>query len=84
MWDCGYWVTDVRTGTTFSASKPRLLFKQPNCVTSEPTRNWDVSPDGQHFLMAKSSDRKPQPVTELILVQDWFDELKRLVPTSNN
>jgi eukaryotic-like serine/threonine-protein kinase len=79
--DCELWVTDVRTTTTFSASKPRLLFKQPDCITSEPTRNWDVSPDGQHFLMTKLFSRKPQPVTELILVQDWLEELKRLVPT---
>jgi serine/threonine protein kinase len=27
---------------------------------------------------------KPQPATELILVQDWFEELKRLVPGQNN
>ena len=77
---CELWVTDVRTAATFSASKPRLLFKQ-DCMNSLPTRDWDVSPDGQHFLMTKLSTRKPQPVTELILVQDWFEELKRLVPT---
>ena len=78
---CELWVTDVRTTTTFSASKPRLLFKQTDCIPSEPTRGWDVSPDGQHFLMTKLSSLKPQPVTELILAQDWFEELKRLVPT---
>jgi len=33
--------------------------------------------------MTKLSDLKAQPVTELILVQDWFEELKRLVPTPN-
>ena len=26
--------------------------------------------------------RKPQPVTELILVQNWFEELRRLAPTT--
>jgi serine/threonine-protein kinase len=81
--NCEFWVTEVRTTATFSAGKPRLLFKEPNCRYSEPTRNWDVSPDGQHFLMTKLSDLKAQPVTELILVQDWFEELKRLVPTPN-
>jgi hypothetical protein len=30
--------------------------------------------------MVKLEDRKPLPVTELILVQNWFEELKRLVP----
>jgi hypothetical protein len=31
--------------------------------------------------MVKQEERKPRPVTELILVQNWFEELKRLVPT---
>jgi hypothetical protein len=31
--------------------------------------------------MVKVDDRKPQAVTEMILVQNWFEELKRLVPT---
>jgi hypothetical protein len=29
--------------------------------------------------MLKLEDRKPQPVTEMILVQNWLEELKRLV-----
>jgi len=33
---------------------------------------------------AKLADLKAQPVTELILVQDWFEELKRLVPHRTN
>ena len=32
------------------------------------------------FLMVKSEQKKPEPVTEIILVQNWFEELKRLVP----
>jgi hypothetical protein len=31
--------------------------------------------------MVKQEERKSQPVTEMILVQNWFEELKRLVPT---
>jgi hypothetical protein len=30
--------------------------------------------------MTKRENRKPTPVTEMILVQNWFEELKRLVP----
>jgi hypothetical protein len=46
-----------------------------------PLRGWDIFPDGQKFLMVKLEERKPQPVTEMILVQNWFEELKRLCPT---
>ena len=44
---------------------------------------YDVSPDGRRFLMIKEIagvDEVP-PSARLILVQNWFQELKRLVPT---
>ena len=40
-------------------------------------RAYDVSPDGRRFLMIKEADdARPS----MILVQDWLDELTRLVP----
>ena len=50
-----------------------------DCVL--PTRRWNLWPDDRGFLMTKRGEIKPQPVTETILVQNWFEELKRLVPT---
>ena len=47
-------------------------------------RNFDVSPDGQRFLVvrqAQSSDGAPA-VPGFIYVQNWFEELTRLVPTN--
>ena len=44
--------------------------------------HWDLSLDGQRFLMVKLEEAKPTPVTELVLVQNWFEELKRLAPTN--
>ena len=76
----GFWITDVRANPTFSSSRPRLLFKQLDYLYGFPSRTWDVSLDGQHFLIVKPADRKSKPVTELILVQDWFDDLKHLIP----
>jgi eukaryotic-like serine/threonine-protein kinase len=75
---------DVGTGSGFSASKPRFLFEHPGYLGMAPTRTWDISLDGQKFLMVKLDDRKPQPVTEMILVQNWFEELKRICPTGKN
>jgi hypothetical protein len=31
--------------------------------------------------MVKREQRKPTPVTEMILVQNWFEELKQKLPT---
>ncbi len=75
------WVVDVQTSAAFSAGKPRLLFEQAGYATGGPIRCWDISPDGKRFLMIKLEEGRPQPVTEMILVQNWFEELKRLCPT---
>ena len=46
-------------------------------------RTYDVSPDGRRFLMIKEISGVDEPTTSarLILVQNWFEELKRRVPT---
>jgi hypothetical protein len=36
--------------------------------------------DDQRFLTHLLEDRQPQPITEINLIQNWFEELKRLVP----
>lgn len=81
-WGDQMWVVDVRTDGGFAASKPRLLFEKPGYSAAFPIRTYDLSLDGQRFLMIKEEQRKPTPVTEMILVQNWFEELKRLVTTS--
>ena len=43
--------------------------------------NYDVSLDGQRFLMVQSSARKNATPTQIVVVVNWHDELKRLVPT---
>jgi len=75
------WAVDVRAEGGLSVSKPRLLFRAPGFGVGGPVRSWDISLDNQKFLMVKLEERKPQPVTEMILVQNWFEELKRLCPT---
>jgi Tol biopolymer transport system component len=80
-WKDQVWAVDIRTDGGFSTGKPRLLFERPGYSPGSPTRNYDLSLDGQRFLMVKLEQRKPSPVTEMTLVQNWFEELKRLVPT---
>ena len=43
-------------------------------------RSYDVTPDGQRFLMVQVLEPLPEPATELILVTNSFEELRRLVP----
>jgi serine/threonine protein kinase len=74
------WVVDVQKDEGFRTSKPRLLCKTTGFQVSGQVRSWDISLDGQKFLIVKLDDRKLQPTTEMILVQNWFEELKRLCP----
>ncbi len=76
-----FWVVDVRTEGGFATSRPRLLFEKLGFSSGDPIRDYDLSLDGKRFLMVKLDQRNPTPVTEMILVQNWFEELKRLVPT---
>jgi hypothetical protein len=42
--------------------------------------NWDISPDGQRFLMVKPVEPQ-QAATQINVVLNWFEELKQKVPT---
>jgi Tol biopolymer transport system component/predicted Ser/Thr protein kinase len=64
---------DIKTEPTFTAGKPRLLFEGQYVA-------YDVSQDGQRFLMVQAVEPE-QPATQINLVLNWFEELKRLVPT---
>ncbi len=68
---------DVTTEPAFTQGKPELLF-EGQYLTLGPRAEYDVTPDGQRFLMIKSE----QQVTQINVVLNWFEELKRLVPTN--
>jgi Tol biopolymer transport system component len=71
----------IDTRPSFSAGKPRLLFEgkyQPPPFTSP---NYDVTSDGQRFLMLKPSEAGEAAPTQINVVLNWFEELKRRVPT---
>ena len=80
-WQDQVWVVDVQTTGGFTCGKPHLLFEKSGFMMGGPLSSYDVSLDSQRLLMVKAEQRKPAPVTEMILVQNWFEELKRLVPT---
>jgi eukaryotic-like serine/threonine-protein kinase len=73
-------VVSVRTEPVFSASKPVLLFTGDYTPASTSNPNYDVSRDGRRFLMVQPSAREQTATTQIIVVLNWYDELKRLVP----
>jgi serine/threonine-protein kinase len=70
----------VTLGPTFSDGAPRLLF-EGSYSPGSPHRNTDVTPDGQRFLMMQPIPvTAGPPLTHMILVQNWSDELRQRVP----
>jgi eukaryotic-like serine/threonine-protein kinase len=72
---------DIDTQPNFLAGKPRVLFEGRYQPAPFPIANYDVSPDGQRFLMLKPSEQELAAPTQINVVLNWFEELKRRVPT---
>jgi len=72
---------DIATQTGFVAGKPRVLFERQYVPTPGTNSNYDVSPDGQRFLMLKPSEQAQAAPTQINVVLNWFEELKQKVPT---
>jgi hypothetical protein len=45
-------------------------------------RTYDVSPDGERFLMLKLPPFDPATTPQIQMVQPWFEELRRTEPTN--
>ncbi len=76
--------------TPFSAGTPQKLFDAPSMLLDGrfagvgTVRNYDIARDGKRFLMIKESEGSgadARPSASMIVVQNWHEELKRLVPT---
>ena len=68
----------VETEPTFKLGTPQTLF-------TGPYTNWDISPDGERFLMlkrvgAEGDESQTENPRKIILVTNWFEELKERVP----
>ena len=72
---------DIATQPSFAAGKPRVLFEGQYEPTVFTAPNYDVSPDGQRFLMLKRSEKEAATPTQINVVLNWVEELKRRVPS---
>jgi Tol biopolymer transport system component len=71
---------DIATQPGFAAGKPRMLLEGPYLPTPATFPNYDVSPDGQRFLMLKPTEQAQAAQTQINVVLNWFEELKQKVP----
>jgi Tol biopolymer transport system component/predicted Ser/Thr protein kinase len=68
----------VVTKGTFSADRPHTLFEGSYLPTPQTFPDYDVSRDGKRFLMVKAVSQA-QASTQINVVLNWTEELKRLV-----
>jgi hypothetical protein len=70
----------VSTTPDVTLATPRVIFEQRYAYGSTiALTNYDVSADGQRFLMVK----RESGVAYLNVVLNWFSELARLAPVGN-
>jgi len=71
----------IQTAPTFNAGTPTKLF-DGRYVGSPFWRTYDVSLDGQRFLMIKDNVARDQTSTpaSIIVVLNWLEELKQRLP----
>ena len=68
----------ISAGSQLSPGRPTLLFEGPyDLKIGSGASNYDVARDGRFVMIHTEAG-----TTQVTLVQNWFEELKRLVPTN--
>jgi serine/threonine-protein kinase len=67
---------DIDATSGFSPGKPRMLFQGSYLQTPASFPYYDVSPDGERFLMLKPVEQSSAP-THINVVLNWLEELKQ-------
>ena len=67
---------DVQTSPEFRAGTPKILFE------GTFGNSFDVTSDGKRFLMIKPPAISQRSADQVTVVLNWFDELRRRVPTT--
>ena len=79
-------VVSVDTQDVFAPGNPQMLFQAPYRVwvpgrANLAGRTFDISPDGERFLMIKDPiSQEGGTSASIAFVQNWVEELKERVP----
>ena len=76
-------VVEISTEPALKATAPRVLFegRYIRSGTRPGYPEYDVTADGRRFVMVQPVEPESAP-TQINVVLNWFEELKRLVPTN--
>jgi Protein kinase domain/WD40-like Beta Propeller Repeat len=75
-------VVPMQSGTTLVAERPQMLFESTMPLSGGGYRPYDVAPDGRFLIIQRAQGEAGiAAAPEIVVVQNWQEELKRLVPT---
>jgi len=82
--DVGMMAVSIGDAATFSYGNPTTLFATRSGYYKSPAagRTFDVSPDGQRFLMIKvaTDETSRRSTANMVVVMNWLDDLRQRVP----
>jgi len=64
----------------FGFSTPVGLFDTGRNTVTELSRSYDVAPDGRFLMISQVEDETVAPLPQIVLVLNWFEELRERVP----
>ena len=67
-------------GSRLQIGPAKELFEMPNSGLDRGGIGYDVAPDGKRFVMLQFPEHTSSQIN---VVFNWFEELKRLVPTDS-
>jgi hypothetical protein len=71
-------VVEIDAGEEFEFGEEKVLFSTYPYRTDFFHQSYDVTPDGQRFVMIRI-DEAGRASNELIVVENWFEELREKV-----
>ena len=78
--DAAMMAVEIETEPAFRRVNERLLFEK--FIYFSLGRTYDVTPDGK-FVVIKQGYEARSADTEVIVVENWFEELKRRAPVGD-
>ena len=65
-------------GDSFQAGKPQILFEGTYLYPGGMSEAFDVTPDGQRFVLLEPSTDEAVGHTNVTFIFHWFEEIRRL------
>jgi eukaryotic-like serine/threonine-protein kinase len=75
-------VVQIKSSTGFEFSSPQPLFDLAPYLLRSVGRPFDISSDAQRFVVVKAAAYGSSARPSIVIVSNWLEELKRLVPTN--